>query len=71
MQQDINVTVGGSDRPCVVRVAYTPKPWLVYDPANDYYRVHYIGGGTWNGVGGTGKVIRTRSGRTPVPRMNW
>ena len=71
MQQDINVTVGGATRPCVVKVAYTPKPWLVYDPAKNYYRVHYIGGGTWNGVGGTGKVIHTRSGRTPVPRMNW
>ena len=71
MQQAINVRVGGAARPVVVRINYQPKPWLIYDPTDNYYRVRFIGGGTWNGVGGTGAVIRTRAGKNAVPRMNW
>ena len=72
MQQDINITIQNSvARPKTVTITYKPKPWLMHIPGKDFYRVHFIGGGTWNGVGKTGNAIRTRSGKTPVPRMNW
>ena len=70
MQQDINVSITGGV-PSIIRVNYRPKPWLVYDKDKDFYRVNFIGTGTWNGIGKTGGFSETRSGKPSRPRMNW
>jgi hypothetical protein len=70
-QQDINVSVTGSARPSIVKIQYTPKPWLIYDLDKDFYRVKFIGAGSWNGIGKTGKVSQTKSSKNTKTRMNW
>jgi hypothetical protein len=72
MHQKIYVHIPTTaSRPKLVCIPYTPPPWLVYDKDKDYYRVNFIGSGSWNGVGTTGSVSQTRSGETNRPRMNW
>ncbi len=72
MQQGINIKPNGAGRPSVVQVPFIAPPWLVHDIGEQRApKIRFIGGGSWNGIGKTGNVIRTRSGRTPVPRMNW
>ena len=72
MQQGINIRPSGTGRPSIVQIPYAAPPWLVHDVGlRQVPRIRFIGGGSWNGVGDTGNVIRTRSGLPNVPRMNW
>jgi methionine-rich copper-binding protein CopC len=70
-QNDINISVTGDSRPSIVRVQYTPVPWLIYDPLNDYYRVKFIGPSDWAGVGKSGFVTDMNSSKETIQRMNW
>jgi len=70
-QEDINVSVAGAARPSTQRIVYTPPPWLIYDPANDFYRVRFIGPSTWVGVGKTGRVSETESLDESRRKMSW
>jgi len=70
-QNDINVSVEGSERNSMVKVEYAPVPWLIYDDETDFYRVHFIGGTAWAGVGKTGHVTDTASSETKNDRMSW
>jgi len=74
-QDDVNVTLTGSERPTTVDVQITPDPWLLYD-ANDlggypHYRLRFIGQSAWIGVGGRGDVGEATSSQTTTRRMNW
>ena len=70
-QNDVNVSVTGASRPSIVKVQYQPVPWLIYDPANDYYRVKFIGISDWSGVGKSGFVSDMNSSHETTQRMNW
>ncbi|MCF6244240.1 MAG: hypothetical protein L3J43_04335, partial [Sulfurovum sp.] len=70
-QNDINVSVAGSERNSMIKVGYNPVPWLIYDPLDDYFKVHFIGPSTWAGVGKTGHVTDTGSSSTQNDRMTW
>ena len=74
-REDVNVSITGATRPSVIDVTITTPPWLSYNPQNSSgypeYRLRFIGGTSWAGVGNTGKVVGTTSSTTAVKRMNW
>ncbi len=71
-RNDIIVSVApDSYRPVIVKVAYTPSPWLVYGEDKDYYRVRFIGFSSWAGVGDAGNVVESKSSNEGTTRMNW
>ena len=70
-QNDVNVSVAGSGRNSMVKAAYTPVPWLIYDVDQDYYRIHFTMPSGWAGVGKTGHVTDTASSKMQNDRMSW
>jgi hypothetical protein len=70
-QNDINISTTNNARPSTVKVQYNPVPWLIYDPANDFYRVKFVGPSEWAGVGNAGFVTDINSSRETSQRMNW
>ena len=70
-KEEINIKVNGAARPTTVKVNYSPLPWLILDPAKDYYRVRFIGPSSWAGVGNPGHVSDAESSHESTPRMNW
>lgn len=71
-REDIKVSVDSNTyRPVIVSVSYAPVPWLVYGPAQDFYRVRFIGKSNWAGIGNGGNVANTKSSNEGTTRMNW
>ena len=71
-QNDVNISVGNAERNSMIKVKFDPVPWLIYDTAVDYYRLHFVGPSAWAGVGKTGHVTNTSSSNTQNNnRMNW
>jgi hypothetical protein len=70
-QKDINISVGNQQRNSMIKVIFNPVPWLKYDAAEDYYRLHFVAPSTWAGVGKTGHVTDSQSSSTQNNRMNW
>lgn len=54
--------------------------WLIFNPETDnvlkappspYYKVRFIGGSDWSGIGETGSVTNTNSSTNQVNRLTW